>query len=184
MLSELLERDEVPVPELKAKAIFQGHCHHHAVMGFGAELAVLKRMGLEVERPDTGCCGMAGSFGFESGKHYEVSVAAGERGILPAVRRAPKSTLVLANGFSCREQIAQGTGRRGLHLAEVLRMARERVPPGEYPERRAVRPLPPLPLGERLARGAVVALAVGLAGLAAGALVRRWGAPRGRPLRG
>jgi Fe-S oxidoreductase len=126
MLSELMERGRArfPVPRLEAKAVFQGHCHHHAVMGLDAELSVLKRMGLQVERPDSGCCGMAGSFGFERGRHYQVSMAAAERGILPAVRRAPKHALVVADGFSCREQIAQGTDRRGLHLAEVLRLAR------------------------------------------------------------
>ncbi|HEX9052413.1 MAG TPA: FAD-linked oxidase C-terminal domain-containing protein, partial [Anaeromyxobacter sp.] len=161
MLSELLERDRVPLPRLAAKAVLQGHCHHHAVMGLDAELAVLKRLGLDLERPDSGCCGMAGSFGFERGAHYAVSVAAGERGILPAVRRAPKDALVLADGFSCREQIAQGSDRRGLHLAEVLALARRGGAMGPYPERRAAGRLPALPLRARLARAAAQALAVG-----------------------
>ncbi len=161
VLSELLERDRVPLPRLAGKAVFQGHCHHHAVMGLDAELAVLKRLGLDVERPDGGCCGMAGSFGFERGAHYEVSVAAGERGILPAVRRAPKDALVLADGFSCREQIAQGTDRRGLHLAEVLALARRGGAAGPYPERRVAGRLPALPLRARIARAAAQALVVG-----------------------
>jgi Fe-S oxidoreductase len=71
---------------------------------------------------DSGCCGMAGSFGFEE-EHYEVSMKCGERVLLPAVRRADEDTLIIANGFSCREQIAQATGRQALHLAEVIRIA-------------------------------------------------------------
>jgi FAD/FMN-containing dehydrogenase/Fe-S oxidoreductase len=174
MLSELFERDAVPVPHLAAKAVMQGHCHHHAVMGLDAELSVLKRIGLDVERPDTGCCGMAGSFGFERGAPYEVSRAAGERGILPAVRAAPRDALVLADGFSCREQIAQGTDRRGLHLAEVLRLARAGGAGGAYPERRAAGELPPLPLRARVARGAAQgAIALALVAAAGAVLARR-----------
>jgi Fe-S oxidoreductase len=164
----------VPVPRLEAKAVMQGHCHHHAVMGLDAELAVLKRIGLDVERPDTGCCGMAGSFGFERGAPYEVSRAAGERGILPAVRAAPRDALVLADGFSCREQIAQGTDRRGLHLAEVLRLARAGGAGGAYPERRAAGELPPLPLRARVARGvAKGAIALALVAVTGAVIARR-----------
>jgi Fe-S oxidoreductase len=83
-------------------------------------------MGVEVEAPDAGCCGMAGAFGFEKGK-YEVSMAVGERALLPAVRSADEGTLIVADGFSCREQIAHGTPRRALHLAEVIRRAYESV---------------------------------------------------------
>ena len=102
-------------------------------MKINAEEAVLKRLGLDYEILDSGCCGMAGSFGFESDK-YDVSVACGERVLLPAVRRANKDTLVIADGFSCREQIQQ----HNLHLAEVIRLAMEkgsRGPEGNYPER-------------------------------------------------
>ncbi|HEY5313539.1 MAG TPA: (Fe-S)-binding protein, partial [Pirellulales bacterium] len=70
-----------------------------------------------------GCCGMAGSFGFESGRHYDVSVACGERALLPAVRQAADDTLIIANGFSCQQQIGQTTDRRPMHLAQVLQMA-------------------------------------------------------------
>jgi Fe-S oxidoreductase len=80
-------------------------------------------MGIDLEVLDAGCCGMAGSFGFEKGEHYEVSIRCGERALLPAVRQAPREALILADGFSCREQIAQGGGRQALHLAQVLRMA-------------------------------------------------------------
>jgi Fe-S oxidoreductase len=108
--------------QLDRPAIVQTHCHQHAVMGFDADLRVMERAGLEVERPNPGCCGMAGSFGFERGRKYEISRSVAEQALLPALRRAPQQ-LVLADGFSCREQIAQLGGRRALHLSEALRMA-------------------------------------------------------------
>jgi Fe-S oxidoreductase len=92
-------------------------------MGMQAEEAVLKRLGLDYTLLDSGCCGMAGAFGFEPGDHYEVSIKAGERVLLPAVRAADRGTLIVADGFSCREQIAQTTRRRAMHLAEVLQLA-------------------------------------------------------------
>jgi len=72
--------------------------------------------------PAPGCCGMAGAFGFEKEK-YDVSIAIGELELLPAVRRASKDSLIIADGFSCREQIEQSTGRRALHLAEIIQEA-------------------------------------------------------------
>jgi Fe-S oxidoreductase len=110
-------------PRLAAKALAQVHCHQEAVIGFDAEQELLTRMGLDLEVPDTGCCGMAGSFGYEAGERCDVSLKAGERALLPKVRGARDDTLVLADGFSCREQIHQGTYRRALHLAEVLLLA-------------------------------------------------------------
>jgi Fe-S oxidoreductase len=107
---------------LRRKAIVQKHCHHEHVMKFTDEDMLLRKLGLDFEVLNSGCCGMAGSFGFEAG-HYDVSVAVGERVLLPAVRRSDTETLVIADGFSCREQIAQGTGRGALHLAQVLQMA-------------------------------------------------------------
>ena len=83
---------------------------------------LLSAMGVQAELLDSGCCGMAGSFGYESG-HYEVSMKVGEHALLPRVRSAPAESLVIADGFSCREQIAQATDRRALHLSEVLAMA-------------------------------------------------------------
>ena len=95
------------------------------------DLALLKRMGVETETLNAGCCGLAGSWGFENG-HYDVSIAAGEQGLLPKVRSLPTDTLVVANGFSCKTQIEQAkTGRRPLHVAQVLELARE----GRYPSR-------------------------------------------------
>ena len=84
---------------------------------------MLGEVGLEVERLDAGCCGMAGGFGFERGERYQVSMRCAERALLPAVRAAAADTLIVADGFSCREQIAQGSERQAMHLAQVLQMA-------------------------------------------------------------
>jgi FAD/FMN-containing dehydrogenase/Fe-S oxidoreductase len=131
MLDELLDGhgDGWQAPRLERRAIVQAHCHQHALMRRGAQTAVLLRLGVEAEQLDAGCCGMAGGFGFER-DHYDVSVACGERRLLPAVREAAEDTLVIADGFSCREQIHQRTGRRALHLAQVIQMARLQGPSG------------------------------------------------------
>src|SRR5437764_7856071 len=121
-LSEFIVREKIDVPQLRRKALVQAHCHHSAVLHFNDEETVLKKMGLDVEHPDSGCCGMAGAFGFEKEK-YEVSMRVGERVLLPKVRDAARDTLIIADGFSCREQIAQSTARKAMHLAQVLRMA-------------------------------------------------------------
>jgi Fe-S oxidoreductase len=110
------------VPELHRRALVHGHCHQNAIMKMDGDTRVMDALGLDYQVLDSGCCGMAGSFGFEQEK-YDVSVAAGERVLLPAVRTAPADTLIVANGFSCREQIRQGTTRRAVHLAEVLQLA-------------------------------------------------------------
>ena len=122
LLSEFLVSADYRPPQLKRKALVHGHCHHKSVLKFDAEHELLKRTGLDFEVVDSGCCGMAGSFGFEAAK-YDVSVKIGERVLLPAVRRADPDTLIIADGFSCFQQIEGLTGRRALHLAEVLQMA-------------------------------------------------------------
>ncbi|HEY7279695.1 MAG TPA: FAD-linked oxidase C-terminal domain-containing protein [Trebonia sp.] len=122
-LGEFLGRSGYQAPPMAGQALVQVHCHHGAVLTFGSERTLLRDMGLELDEPPSGCCGLAGSFGFERGEHYDVSMAAGERVILPAVRDAAPQTLIVADGFSCREQIAHGTARRALHLAQVLRLA-------------------------------------------------------------
>jgi Fe-S oxidoreductase len=104
------------------KVLLHGHCHHKAVLKFSDEEALLRRMGVELKSLDSGCCGMAGPFGFESAK-TAISQALGERVLLPAVRACGPETIVLTDGFSCHEQIAQNTNREPLHIAEVLRMA-------------------------------------------------------------
>ncbi len=124
LLSEFLEqkvRDYDP-PKLQRKAIVQGHCHHKAIMRLHDEEAVMKKMGLDFKVLDSGCCGMAGAFGFEDDK-YQISIQCGERALFPAVRKTGLSTLVMADGFSCREQIQQDTPRHALHLADVMQMA-------------------------------------------------------------
>jgi len=127
LLSEFLEQKLQPgatLPQLPRKALLHGHCHHKSIMKMTAEESLLRRLGIDFQSPAPGCCGMAGSFGFEHDK-YEVSAAIGELELLPAVRQAPADWLIVADGFSCREQIAQLTGRHALHLAEVLQMALE-----------------------------------------------------------
>ncbi|GAA2426110.1 FAD-binding and (Fe-S)-binding domain-containing protein [Streptomyces macrosporus] len=109
-------------PRIEARSISQTHCHQHATSGFGADGTLLRAMGVDNTSLDSGCCGLAGNFGFERG-HYEVSVAAGEQVLLPAVRAASPDTVVLADGFSCRTQIAQQTDRRGTHLAQLIARA-------------------------------------------------------------
>jgi FAD/FMN-containing dehydrogenase/Fe-S oxidoreductase len=99
--------------------ILHGHCHHKALGKMDAGLDLLRASGARVTLLNSGCCGMAGPFGFEREK-YEVSQQLGERVLLPAVRSAAKETAIVTDGFSCREQIAQGTDRRAVHLAEIL----------------------------------------------------------------
>jgi FAD/FMN-containing dehydrogenase/Fe-S oxidoreductase len=109
-------------PRLARKVMLHGHCHQKALIKMEDEEAVLKNMGVDLESLDSGCCGMAGSFGFDQDK-YEVSIQVGELVLLPAVRNAAPETLLVADGYSCREQIAQTTRRKGLHTAEVIHMA-------------------------------------------------------------
>jgi FAD/FMN-containing dehydrogenase len=121
-LAELLER-KAPhwtPPRMHGHALVQPHCHHHAVMGFDSDEKLLRDTGLEIALPDAGCCGMAGSFGYEAGEKYEVSMRAGERALLPAVRNAPRDVHIVADGFSCRSQIEGATRRTTLHIAELL----------------------------------------------------------------
>jgi len=124
LLSELLESGPLRYepPRMSGRLLLHGHCHQKALMKMSHAEAVLRKMGLTVEAPDSGCCGMAGAFGFEADK-YAVSQAIGERVLLPAVRATSLDTLIVTDGFSCREQIRQATGRPAVHLAEVLKMA-------------------------------------------------------------
>jgi Fe-S oxidoreductase len=101
------------------KIVLHGHCHHKSVFNMKAERALLEQTGAQLTMLDAGCCGMAGPFGFERDK-YTVSQTLGERVLLPAVRAADHATVLVTDGFSCREQIAQNTSRRAVHVAEVL----------------------------------------------------------------
>jgi Fe-S oxidoreductase len=147
ILSEFLEREDYQPPKLERKAVVHGHCHHKAIMGMADEKKVLERLGLDFEVLDSGCCGLAGSWGYEKGDHYEVSMKAGERVLLPAVRSADKDALIVTDGFSCREQIGGATDRRALHLAQVIQMALRNGggPSGNYPESEYFREKPSQP---------------------------------------
>lgn len=124
LLTEFLRERGWEPPKLTGRtAIVQRHCHHQAVMGFESDRWMLDELGLDYEILESGCCGMAGSFGFEAGQKYEVSQKAGERVLLPRVRQAASDALVIADGFSCRTQIEQGTGRSAVHLAQVVELA-------------------------------------------------------------
>jgi FAD/FMN-containing dehydrogenase/Fe-S oxidoreductase len=145
LLGEYLERHAASwrPPRLagrRRQALVQVHCHAHAMMALAEGLSGIgdggvrhgklppEGLGLDSQVLDAGCCGMAGAFGFERGERYEVSVRCAERALLPAVRQAAADTLIIADGFSCREQIAQGTGRSAVHLAQVLQMALRQGP--------------------------------------------------------
>jgi Fe-S oxidoreductase len=129
-LAEFLEREGYEPPRLRRAAIVHGHCHHKSLLKMKDVEEVLAGAGVAFETLDSGCCGLAGSFGYEV-DHYEISMQIGERVLLPAVRNSAADVLVVADGFSCRQQIAHATGRRALHLAEVLRLAlREQA--GQY----------------------------------------------------
>ncbi|MDQ2908452.1 MAG: FAD-binding oxidoreductase [Candidatus Eremiobacteraeota bacterium] len=139
MLGEFLAtKTDYKPPRLARKALVQEHCHHASVLGTHGEKAMFEKLGLDYEILDSGCCGMAGAFGFEAGDHYEVSLKAGERVLLPRARAALPETLLISDGFSCREQISQTTDRHGLHLAQILKMAIDagpNGPAGPRPER-------------------------------------------------
>jgi Fe-S oxidoreductase len=175
-LAEFLNRyaRQYSVPRLNRRALLHGHCHQKALIGMDAEQDLLGRMGIEFKMPDSGCCGMAGSFGFEKGDKYEVSVKCGERVLLPEVRRAADQDLVIADGFSCKTQIEQGTRRQALHLAQVMQLALQgggregRRPEDRFERQRAAE------FHRANVRTAAGVAALALAGLAAwGALARR-----------
>jgi len=129
LLSEVLEHHALGFrpPHFSGKVLLHVHCHHKAVMKMNDEQSLLRKMGVDLQLLDSGCCGMAGSFGFEK-KNYEMSLAIGERVLLPAVRRAAPETFIVSDGFSCREQIWQATGRKAVHLAELLQLAADTAP--------------------------------------------------------
>jgi FAD/FMN-containing dehydrogenase/Fe-S oxidoreductase len=173
LLSEFLEANAShwTPPRFERRALLHGHCHHKSIMKMTAEESVLRRVGVDFQSPAPGCCGMAGSFGFEHDK-YEISAAIGELELLPAVRKAPDNWLIIADGFSCREQIAQGSDRHALHLAEVLQMALAGASGGHsdpYPESSRI-------LQRQAAtRRSMARAGLGLGALAAGGmLLRRW----------
>ncbi|HEU5016515.1 MAG TPA: 4Fe-4S dicluster domain-containing protein, partial [Pseudolabrys sp.] len=171
-LSELLvETPSWRPPPLKRQAVLHMHCHHKSVLNSDAERKVLAAMGLELQQPPVGCCGHAGSFGYEA-EHAPISMEIAEQVLLPAVRKAVTDTLVIADGFSCRQQIRDGAGRWAMHPSEVIALAldaRDAVTDIE-PERRYLEK--PAELSKTTLAAAVVV------GLATGLLV--WGIRRQR----
>lgn len=131
LLSEfLVEKAKYHPPRMHREAVVHGHCHHKAIIkGAEHEEKLLEDMQMNVRVLSDGCCGMAGSFGFES-EHYDMSAQVGERALLPHVRQAGRNEILIADGFSCREQISQMTDRTGLHMAEVLQLAIQHGPAG------------------------------------------------------
>jgi Fe-S oxidoreductase len=106
--------------EHPTRAITQVHCHQHAVLGWDADRSLLERAGVDAERLSSGCCGLAGNFGFTAG-HGEVSEACAEQVLLPRIRESDPDTVVLADGFSCRTQVHEfADGREAVHLAQLI----------------------------------------------------------------
>ena len=122
LFSDFVARQPFDWPTLAADVIVHGHCHQKALFGMQGDTALLNKLGVKWTLLDTGCCGMAGSFGFNA-EHHELSNRIGEDKLFPAVREAHAETIVLTNGFSCREQIAQGTGRHAVHIAQLAQRA-------------------------------------------------------------
>jgi Fe-S oxidoreductase len=172
LLSEFLAQDDsfAPTP-WPHKALVHGHCHEKAVIGLADELTLLTKMGIDAQVLDAGCCGLAGSFGYEA-HHYDISMRVGERVLLPAVRAAPPESLIIANGFSCREQIDTHTDRQALHLAEVLHMARQAPAAMPRDKRLTTQPHPAdgsrrlTPVEKAMVAGGLLLLSAGVLGYA------------------
>ncbi len=158
-------------PHLERAATIQKHCHQHAVLGDDADTALLHDMGVTAQRLDSGCCGLAGNFGFQPG-HLDVSRDCAERVLLPALRQAPRENVILADGFSCRTQIHQlnSGGREGVHLAEMVHAAMTEGDRVEGCPEQFMAERPPAPsrldTSLALAAAAIAALAGALAGRA------------------
>ncbi len=168
LLSEFLHKKaHYTPPPLRREAIVHGHCHHKAIMKIKDEEELMKAMKTDARFLPSGCCGMAGSFGFEEDK-YDVSIAVGEHALLPAVRKAGLRSFVVADGFSCREQIEQTTNRHALHLAEVIQSAIQHGPHGPdgmMPEREFIAPHQAAVRRSKIRAGIVLGAVAAAAGL-------------------
>jgi len=150
-------------PMVRRPVLAQMHCHQHAIMGWDADAKLLACAGAQAEHLESGCCGLAGNFGFQRG-HLDVSVACAERAMLPRLRAASEGAVILADGFSCRTQIHEldSNGREAMHLAELLAAAGNLSP--ERPEQIAApRPVPPRQGGKAAALAGVGAVLAGAA---------------------
>jgi FAD/FMN-containing dehydrogenase/Fe-S oxidoreductase len=176
LLGEFLhkQKETERLPKVHGKVLMHAHCHHKAIIKKAEhEQEVLRSLGADLELLNSGCCGMAGSFGFEKDK-YKVSVDVGEHDLLPAVRNAELSTFIVADGFSCREQIQQLSDRRALHLAELLNFARKngRQRAGNFPESKV------LAQYEAEVRNSKIRTGVALAGVLGGTAALAWARKR------
>lgn len=168
-LYEYLQLVNYEPPRLRRRVLVHEHCHQKAILNPTRESELLERMGVELEVLDSGCCGMAGSFGYEKGERYDVSVGAAERVLLPAVRKASHDTLIMTNGFSCRGQIEQGSDRKALHLAQIIQLAlRNGGRTGQPATRDRQRKTASARIGLRRA------MAIGAGLMAGGLLAARW----------
>ena len=163
---EFFRAFDIPPPRFAdgqaAQAVLWGHCHHRATGGVDSEQQVLEQMGVSTDSVVGGCCGLAGSWGFEGGK-WQISLDCGEQAFLPAARSASADAVVVANGFSCQTQLQQAPGvkRQAMHLAQVMALARQGRSTGARRREAGARPLPPL--RTRLARTAPALLAAAAA---------------------
>ncbi|MDD7813395.1 FAD-linked oxidase C-terminal domain-containing protein [Mycobacterium sp. CSUR Q5927] len=173
--AEFFAKFDIEVPQTSGmRALLWGHCHQRATGGVSADQQVLQKMGVDVEPVSGGCCGLAGSFGFEEGK-YQISMDCGEQALFPAIRRNPGATVV-ANGFSCQTQLSDARAASALHLGQLMAMARESAEVGSV--RPPGRPTPGTSTRVVRTAGPVAALAAGMAAAAFG--FRRRGTRRGR----
>jgi Fe-S oxidoreductase len=185
--AEFFDHYDITPPKLSpgGKALLWGHCHQRSTGGMNNDSKLLERMGLDTDDLKGGCCGLAGSWGFENGK-YDISMDCGEQALLPAVRDADQTTAIVANGFSCKTQIEDaGTGRRALHIAQLIQLARRQAGHPGRPENaeRSGRPAPPLP--RRVTRvAATFGTAAGTAALGAAATRAVYRTLRPRPTPG
>jgi Fe-S oxidoreductase len=168
-LAEVLVSEGYEPPKLERKAIVHGHCHQKAIMGVSAEKELYSRLGLDFEVLDSGCCGLAGSWGFEEDK-YDLSMKIGERRLLPAAREAETDTIIMSDGFSCKTQIQQGTDRRALHTVQVIKMAMDYGPQGTPPGERPEQSYPDVMLDGHAPLPKPAIAGAGIAALAGGAL--------------
>ncbi len=122
MMSEFIQENDLELPRLKGRAILHNHCNQKAVLKPKAVHHVLKTMGIDFEEPQEGCCGMAGSFGYVK-EHYPLSLKIAEEHLLPAVRQAEADTYIVAEAFSCRTQIKDGSERQPMHTIELVQYA-------------------------------------------------------------
>ncbi len=118
-LSEFLIDEDVELPEMAVKAVVHGHCHHEAVLDFEKYGEVLGKMKVDFEVLDDGCCGLAGSFGYQE-SNYDISEKCAKRKLIPAVEEADSDTVILSDGYSCREQIMQFSDRKAITLPELI----------------------------------------------------------------